>query len=61
MKKYHHQKDLAPRDIVARAIFQEMANEQSDHVFLDIAFKDAKYLQNRFPTIYQRCRSMGLI
>ncbi|MBN2382640.1 L-aspartate oxidase [bacterium] len=60
MKKYHRLKELAPRDIVARAIFQEMADEKKDSVFLDIAFKDAHYLQKRFPTIYNRCLEYGL-
>jgi len=55
MKKYHPQKELAPRDIVSRAIFHEITDGKKENVFLDISFKDPTYLKKRFPTIYQRC------
>jgi L-aspartate oxidase len=60
MEEYHHLKDLAPRDIVARAIDHEMKIHGDDCVFLDITHKDAAYLQERFPTIYETCRKYGI-
>lgn len=55
MKNYHEKEELAPRDIVTRAIFSEMKKHDSDYVFLDIHFKDTKWIINRFPTIYKTC------
>ncbi len=55
MKNYHEEEELAPRDIVTRAIFSEMKKHNSDHVFLDLSFKDSKWIINRFPTIYKTC------
>lgn len=57
MKKIHKLAELAPRDIVSRAIFHE---EQSGPVFLDLRHKTRKELETRFPQIYQKLKSYGL-
>ena len=55
MEKYHPDKELAPRDIVARAILSEMIALKDDYVYLDITHKDPEWIKNRFPTIYEYC------
>jgi len=60
MHKYHEMGEIAPRDIVSRAIFSEMKRTSSDHVYLDITHKAADYLEKRFPTIYDRCMREGV-
>ena len=60
MEKYHDMKELAPRDVVSRAIFQEMQKTGSDHVFLDITHKEKQFLEHRFPMIYKTCLSYGV-
>lgn len=55
MKKYHPDEELAPRDVVARAILEEMIAEKEDCVYLDISFKGEAYLKERFPTIHAHC------
>lgn len=60
MPQYHELNELAPRDIVSRAIFSEMKKTKSDHVFLDITFKGKDYLEHRFPNIYKTCLSYGI-
>ncbi len=60
MYKFHGLKDLAPRDIVARAIFEETKRTDLDHVYLDITFKDRDYLIGRFPNIYSTCKRYGI-
>jgi L-aspartate oxidase len=53
--------DLAPRDVVARAIHHEMLEHRYPHVLLDLASNmDAAQIPERFPTIYQRCEEAGL-
>ena len=49
MEKYHHLKDLAPRDIVARAIDNEMKTYGDDCAYLDITHKDAEYVRQPLP------------
>lgn len=60
MPEYHSLNELAPRDVVSRAIFQEMKKTGADHVYLDIRFKGKEYLENRFPNIYKTCLSYGI-
>ncbi|OPX42442.1 L-aspartate oxidase [Ruminiclostridium hungatei] len=60
MHKYHELAELAPRDVVSRAIFQEMTISGSANVFLDITFKSREYLENRFPNIFRTCLEYGI-
>ena len=60
MSKYHPDGELAPRDIVSRAIVQEMAEAGVDHVFIDFTGLDADHVAKRFPTIAARCREFGI-
>ncbi len=60
MGAYHPDAELAPRDIVARAIDNEMKVHGFQNVFLDISHHPADFLRNRFPTIYERCLSYGV-
>jgi L-aspartate oxidase len=60
MHKYDKQAELAPRDIVARAIDSEMKINGFDCVYLDISFKDKDWIQAHFPTIDKKCTSFGI-
>ena len=55
MHRYHPAGALAPRDIVARAIWAEMAASRSRHVYLDLTHLGAAFVKQRFPTIYATC------
>lgn len=55
MEKYHPDRELAPRDVVARSIDQEMIKTKHECVYLDISHKDAEWIKERFPTIYKHC------
>ncbi|HKI51066.1 MAG TPA: FAD-binding protein, partial [Geothermobacteraceae bacterium] len=60
MENYHPLKELAPRDVVARAIDHEIKLTGDDCVFLDMTHHQADYIRNRFPHIYQSCLNFGL-
>jgi L-aspartate oxidase len=59
MPRYDKRAELAPRDIVARAIDNEMKRLGLQHVLLDISFKDKKFIKNHFPNTYKRCLEYG--
>ena len=60
MAKYHPLQDLACRDVVARAIDSEIKHTGDDCVYVDISHRDADFLQERFPAIYEKCLSLGI-
>jgi L-aspartate oxidase len=60
MPRYHPLADLAPRDIVARAIDAEMKKSGSAHVWLDITHKGEAELRARFPVIFENCLRIGI-
>jgi L-aspartate oxidase len=60
MPRYDARKDLAPRDIVARAIDNEMKVGGTEHVYLDCRDMNAEKFQQHFPNIYDRCKSVGI-
>ena len=60
MEKYDERRDLAPRDIVARAIDSEMKKNGTEHVYLDCRHMDQEKFIHHFPNIYQKCLSIGI-
>lgn len=60
MQRYDERKDLAPRDIVARAIDSEMKRTGTEHVWLDCRHFDKEKFVEHFPNIYQKCLSVGI-
>ncbi|MBM7556498.1 L-aspartate oxidase [Halanaerobacter jeridensis] len=60
MSEYHESAELAPRDIVARAIKQELVEQEEDYVYLDLTELGADFIKSRFPTIYQNCLALGI-
>ncbi|HYK43707.1 MAG TPA: FAD-binding protein, partial [Parafilimonas sp.] len=60
MEHYDERKDLAPRDIVARAIDNEMKRMGTEHVYLDCRHMDTNKFIHHFPNIYEKCLSIGV-
>ena len=55
MGNYHRSRELAPRDVVSRAIWAEMQRTKARHVYLDVTDLGSDFLKERFPTIYSTC------
>lgn len=60
MQRFHKLKELAPRDIVARAIDHEMKRLGCDHLYLDISHKPASFIEEHFPNIKKQCLRYGI-
>ena len=61
MSNYHPLKELAPRDIVSRAIDSELKKSGDDYVYLDIAsYRDSDFIKGHFPGIYQKCLEFNI-
>jgi len=60
MDSYHPARELAPRDVVTRAIHDEMRATGADHVYLDMTHLNAEYTMQRFPRIYRTCKELGI-
>lgn len=60
MKDYDERADLAPRDVVARAIDNEMKINGTEHVYLDCRHMDKEKFMAHFPNIYAKCKSLGI-
>jgi len=60
MEKYHPMKSLAPRDVVAKAIDNELKKSGDEYVLLDISHRNREFVLNRFPNIYHKCLEFGV-
>lgn len=60
MMRYHPDAELAPRDIVSRAIISEMVKTESSNVYLDLTHREAEFIKKRFPRIYATCLQYDL-
>jgi L-aspartate oxidase len=60
MQRFDPREELAPRDIVARAIDHEMKRTGADHLWLDISHKDPAFVMEHFPTIHRTCLGFGI-
>ncbi len=60
MDNYHEMKSLAPRDVVAKAIDNELKTSGEESVYIDIRDKSEEFLKKRFPNIFQKCLDYGI-
>jgi len=60
MDAQHPMKSLAPRDIVARAIHRELIESGENCVYIDLSSREAAFIKDRFPSIYERCLANGV-
>ena len=60
MEGYHPMAELAPRDVVARAIDEVLKETGNECVYLDISHRSKTFIERRFPTIVKKCRSLGI-
>ncbi len=60
MGRYHEMEELAPRDVVSRAIVAEMSRTGAKHVWLDLRHKDGAWIAKRFPRIFQTALEFGI-
>lgn len=60
MHRYHPKAELAPRDVVSRALISEMTRAGSTHCYLDLRHLDAEFVRGRFPKIYATCKQYGI-
>jgi L-aspartate oxidase len=60
MKRYNEAQELAPRDIVARAIVSEMHRTNNEHAYLDMTAKPEGFVEKRFPRVYATCMNYGV-
>ena len=60
MHRYDKRQELAPRDIVAKAIDHEMKRLGHDYVYLDISNKSTEFIEQHFPNIYKHCLNLGI-
>jgi L-aspartate oxidase len=60
MPEYHESAELAPRDVVSRAIFQQMKEHKTDNVYLDLRHLDSAKIKKRFSNIYKETSRFGI-
>jgi len=60
MEAYHELKDLAPRSVVSKAIYDESKKQGSQDIYLDVTHMEASYILKRFPNIYKECLKRGI-
>ena len=60
MHRYHRLEELAPRDVVSRAIVAEMQATGAPHVFLDLTHRGGDFIRSRFPRVYETCVRYGV-